>query len=250
VVFGWFGKKSDAQTIEKHAQRVANKRAQAPDRWDSIQALSQLLAHAKKENATDRCTAVVAALLPRFGYYTDPTITDQEEKDLAFRVILEAGTDGVPAIRAYMKSSESLTWPLKMLDRLLTPSEVTAELLSVLEPMDTEYQRDPQRKLQILQALEERRDPRIGPTVSRFFDDVNETARFHAVGAVLCQEDAEMHRELAEKLLTGEESVRVKTRVLERFAERGWPLTVARAAIEKVPPPAWTIASNGAPTRR
>jgi hypothetical protein len=102
-VFGWFGKKSDAQTIEKHAQRIANKRAQAPDRWDSIQALSQLLAQAKKEKAADRVVAIVAALLPRFGYYTDPTITDQEEKDLAFRVVLDAGSDGVPAIRSYMK---------------------------------------------------------------------------------------------------------------------------------------------------
>lgn len=249
-MFGWFGKKSDAETIEKHAQRIANKRAQAPDRWDSIQALSHLLAQSKKDKAADRIASIVAALLPRFGYYTDPTITDQEEKDLAFRVILEGGADGVPAIRQYMKASESLTWPLKMLDRLLSPSDVTGELLAVLEPMDTEYQRDPQRKLQVLQALEERRDSRIGPAVSRFFEDVNETARFHAVGAVLSQEDAESHRELADKLLTGEESVRVKTRVLERFAERGWALTVARLTLEKAPPPGWVVSASGAPARR
>jgi hypothetical protein len=249
-VFGWFGKKSDAQTIEKHAQRIANKRAQAPDRWDSIQALSQLLAQAKRDKAPERVASIVAALLPRFGYYTDPTITDQEEKDLAFRVILEGGADGVPAIRQYMKGSESLTWALKMLDRLLSPSDVTAELLAVLEPMDTEYQRDPQRKLQVLQALEERRDLRIGAAVSRFFEDVNETARFHAVGAVLSQEDAESYRELADKLLAGEESIRVKTRVLERFAERGWPLSVARPVLEKAPPPGWILSPTGAPARR
>lgn len=249
-MFGWFGKKSDAQTIEKHAQRIANKRAQAPDRWDSIQALSQLLSQAKKENAADRIGAIVASLLPRFGYYTDPTITDQEEKDLAFRVILDAGRDGVNAIRSYMKTSESLTWPLKMLDRILSPSEVTGELLAVLEPMDTEYQRDPQRKLQVLQALEERRDPRIGPAVARFLEDANETARFHAAGAVLSQEGAEAHRETADKLLAGEESVRVKTRIFERFAERGWALAISRSALAKSPPPGWVITPNGTPARR
>lgn len=249
-MFGWFGKKSDAQTIEKHAQRVANKRAQAPDRWDSIQALSQLLAQAKKDKAEDRIVAVVAALLPRFTYYTDPTITDQEEKDLAYRVVLDAGVEGVPAIRAFMQRSESLIWPLKMLDRLLSPTDVTAELLALLEPMDTDYQRDPQRKLQLLQALEERRDPRIGPVVAKFLDDANETARFHAAGAVLAQEDAELHREAMAKILPGEESVRVKGRILERFASSGWDLGEARAAIEKAPPPGWGVTASGVPARR
>jgi hypothetical protein len=67
---------------------------------------------------------------------------------------------------------------------------------------------------------------------------------------VLSQEDAESHRELADKLLTGEESVRVKTRVLERFAERGWALTVARPTLEKAPPPGWVVSASGAPARR
>ena len=95
-MFGWFGKKSDAQEIEKHAQRIGNKRAQSPDRWDSIQALSQLIVQAKKDQAPERVSSIVSAILPRFGYYTDPTITDQDEKDLAFRVVIDAGTDGVP----------------------------------------------------------------------------------------------------------------------------------------------------------
>lgn len=249
-MFGWFGKKSDVQLIEKHGLVVANKRAQAPDRWDAIQSLSQLRAQAHKDKAADRVAAVVAALLPRFTYYTDPTITDQEEKDLAFRAILDGGTDGVPAIRAFMQRSESLVWPLKMLDRLLGPEEVTGELLALLEPMDTEYQRDPQRKLQLLQALEERRDPRIAAAVVRFFEDVNETARFHAVGAVLAQSDGDVHREAAARLLPTEESVRVKARVLERFAERGWDLGAARPAMEKQPPPGWSVASSGIPARR
>ncbi|MBX7193968.1 MAG: HEAT repeat domain-containing protein [Sandaracinaceae bacterium] len=229
---------------------MADKRAQAPDRWDAIQSLSRFLSQGPKESSAERASAVVGALLPRFTYYTDPTITDQEEKDLAFRVVIEAGANGVPAIRAFMQRSESLVWPLKMLDRLLSPSEVTTELLALLESMDTEYQRDPQRKLQLLQALEERRDPRIGPAVSRFFEDVNETARFHAVGAVLAQEDAATHRDAATALLPGEESVRVKSRVLERFAERGWELGVARASIEKHPPQGWTVSAAGVPARR
>jgi len=39
---GIFGKKSDSSAVRKHGERVANKRAQAYDRWESIQALAQL----------------------------------------------------------------------------------------------------------------------------------------------------------------------------------------------------------------
>lgn len=249
-MFGWFAKKSDAATIEKHGQRVANKRAQAPDRWDSIQALSQLLAQAKKDKAPERVEAVVAALLPRFTYYTDPGITDQEEKDLAFRVVMEAGAEGVPAVRAFMQRAESLSWPLKVLDRLLTPEETIHELLELLGAMDTDYQRDPQRKLQVLQALEERKDPRIAAAAVRFLEDANETARFHAAGAVLAQADVDAHRDALVRALPGEESVRVKGRVLEAFAQRGWDVSAARPALDKALPPGWGLDTAGVPTRR
>jgi hypothetical protein len=249
-LFGWFAKKSDLATIEKHGKKVADKRAQTPDRWDAIQALSQILAQAKKEEAKDRVEAAVSALLPRFTYYTDPTITDQEEKDLAFRVVLDAGVDGVPAVRAFMRRSESLSWAIKILDRLLSPEESIGELVGLVEGMDTEYQRDPQRKLQVLQALEERKDARIAPAVVRFVEDANETARFHAVGAVLGQADAGAHREALLRAMVAEESVRVKTRILEAFSAHGWDVGSARASVEKVLPPGWAIRPDGVPTKR
>src|SRR5688500_2070216 len=72
--FGLFGKKN---ALGKHAERVANKRAQAPDRWESIQALGKI---ATTGEPAERSQAV-AALLERFTFYVDPTITDGEEKD-------------------------------------------------------------------------------------------------------------------------------------------------------------------------
>jgi hypothetical protein len=70
------------------------------------------------------------------------------------------------------------------------------------------------------------------------------------VGAALSQEDAETFRGLADKLLAAEESVRVKTRVLERFSERGWSVVAARAVVLKAPPPGWSITGDGTPIRR
>jgi hypothetical protein len=248
-VFGWFSKKIDAAGIEKHGRSLANKRSQAPDRWDSMQSLNGVLKDPK--NAPENAASLVtSALLPRFTYYTDPTISDGEEKEYAFRLIVEAGEGAVEPVRQFMRRAESLTWPLKMLERLQSQEQVTTELLALLEPMDVDYERDPQRKLQILQALEERVDARIGAAVLRFVTDANETARFHAVGALLVQTDVEASREALQEVLLKEESARVKVRVLELFQKRSWDLAQLRPQLERQLPTGWSFDAKAVPQAR
>ena len=153
--FGLFGKPSPESTISKHGPRVASKRTQAPDRWESIQALGAL-----------KSAGAAAALLPRFTYYTEPSITDGEEKDEAFRLIVECKGEAIEPTVAFMQKAESLSWSLKILDRVASSDRVVTELLAILEKMDTEYERDPSRKLQVLQSLEERTDGRIAAAVT------------------------------------------------------------------------------------
>ena len=234
-----FFKSSPEATITKHAPRVASKRAQSPDRWESIQAIGAL-----------KSADAVKALLPRFTFYVDPGITDNDEKDETFRLICAVGTEAIPPTRAFTLRAESLSWPLKILERLAGPDEVVEVLVGLLAKMDVEYERDPQRKLQALQALEERRDPRIGPSVARFLADVNETARFHAVSVIVSQDDAASHRDALVSAITKEESVRVKARMLEAFAQQGWDVGAAKDKIAKALPPGWSLDSKGVPARK
>lgn len=234
-----FFKSSPEATLQKHAARIANKRAQSPDRWESIQAVGAL-----------KSADAVKALLPRFTYYVDPSITDNDEKDETFRLICAVGADAIPPTRAFALKAESLSWPLKILERLAGEDEMVEVLVGLLAHMDVEYQRDPQRKLQVLQALGERRDARIGPVVERFLGDVNETARFHAASAVLHQEDAASYRKALEETLAREDSVRVKARLLEAFAERGWDVGGAKDKLAKALPPGWSIDAKGVPARK
>ncbi len=233
-----FFKSSPEATIQKHAARAADKRAQAPDRWESIQALGAL-----------KSADAVKALLPRFKFYVDPSITDNDEKDETFRLICAVGPAAIPPTRDYARKAESLSWPLKILERLAGDDEMVEVLLGLLASMDVEYERDPQRKLQVLQTLGERRDPRIGPAVERFLGDVNETARFHAVAAIVHQEDAAVHRAALEDALSREDSVRVKARMLEAFAQRGWPVS-SPDKIAKALPPGWSLDPKGVPVRK
>jgi hypothetical protein len=61
----------DAQekTLMRHAERVLDKRAMSPDRFASIEYLARL--------GTEEAWR---ALLPRYNFTVDPTITDREEK--------------------------------------------------------------------------------------------------------------------------------------------------------------------------
>lgn len=222
ALFGLFGKKSEEDILKKFAEKAANKRIQAVDRWEAIQALS---AHKTSES--------VAGLLPRFGFHVDPSITDEEEKEAAFNGIVGSGEVANAPVVAYLRKAETIAWPVKMLDRLISPDGVVSELINVLDTMDVDYERDPSRKIDVLTFLQERPDPRIVGAVARFLGDANETVRFSAVGALDAQEEAEEAREELLACLIGEESVRIRNRILEAFAARGWDVGQSRAEAER-----------------
>jgi len=228
--------------FKKHAGRAANKRAQAPDRWDSLRALSQM-----------GSPEAVSALLERFTFKVDPSITDQDEKDLALDGIVRAGDEAVAPTISFLKRAESVSWPMKALEKLVSEDRVVEVLLEVLGEMDTEYERDPERKIQVVSFLAERQDPRIPPAMVRFLDDMDETVRFLAVGCLSEQskEDAETARDALVELLAKEESVRVRERVLDALVEHGWKLSSKEVdAIRPQLPTGWAIDPKGHLRRR
>jgi hypothetical protein len=222
----------------KWADRV-ERRVQNYDRQEAIQALSDLAS-----------AEAVEVLLKRFTFHMDPSITDQEEKDAAFRGILRAGRGAIEPVRAFAARAESLAWPMKIIKALVEEGEYIEELLRWLAKWDTEYAKFVEPKVQILTALEEHRDARIREGVERFLEDVNEPARFHAASTLLAQDDAAALPALA-KLMLDEESVRVRTRVAEGLAARAWPLAEdTRAAVRNVLPTGYTLDGGGRVTKR
>src|SRR3984957_18890039 len=173
------GTRPKANAAAKWADRV-DKRAQNYDRQEAIQALSEL-------GTAD----AVAVLMKRFTFHMDPSITDQEEKDSAFRGILRAGKDAIVPVRAFAAKAESLAWPMKIMTELVGEEEYVEELLRWLARWDTEYAKFVDPKVQILAALEEHKHPDIRQGIERFLEDVYEPARFHTVSALLAQDDVE-----------------------------------------------------------
>jgi hypothetical protein len=238
-LFGLFKKKSDDSPLRKHAERAANKRAQPLDRWESIDALC-------KAGSPE----AVAGLLPRFTFYVDPSITDQEEKDMAFDGIVKAGQGALEPVVAFLRKAESISWPVKMLDRLVSNEQVVGYLVELLDAMDIEYERDPQRKIQVLATLEERRDPRAARAAARFLADASEPVRFNAAGAVLAQAEASEQQGALIDCVCAEESVRVRNRILDGFVAQKWRVEARREELTKRLPAGYSLDASGTVHKR
>src|ERR1039458_10087550 len=101
-------KGSAASAAAKWAEKAADKRAQNYDRQEALAELSEM-----------GTAEAAAALLKRFTFNMEPSITDQEEKDGAYQGVLAAGQAAIPPIRAFSVKDESLAWHIKILKELL-----------------------------------------------------------------------------------------------------------------------------------
>jgi HEAT repeat protein len=212
-LFDFFSKGKDdrpkaARDIARLERLVANKLSQNYDRQEAIEELSKI---------ADAASA--AALFKRFDWNLDPSITDQEEKASCLAGIVAAGDAALEPLRRYAKKAESLTWPLKILVEIVPQERVAEEMLSLLDQFDTEYMRNPEPKVQLLQALESYPSEDVRVAVEPFLGDASEMVRFNAANTVFAVNDAASVPALV-AALDGEESLRVRNRIAQGLAER------------------------------
>ena len=203
------------KAVMRLAKVATDKHAQNYDRLEAIQSLGSI---ATAESAV--------ALLRRFTFYIEPSITDQEEKETAFQGVLAVGENAIVPIRDFCLRAESLTWPMKLLEALLDDDGYVDELLALLSRFDTEYTKNVEPKLQIISALQGTKRDDVREAVEPFLQDVNEPVRFHAVSTIFALQNPDAAEALC-RALVDEESLRVKIRTSEGLLAREWPVPEA-----------------------
>jgi len=198
--------------IQRFERLVATKLSQNYDRQEALEQLAAI-----------GTAASASALLKRFNWSMDPSITDHDEKELAARGIAAAGEAALEPIREYCKRAESLTWPLKALRQIVTEEQIAEELLALLDQFDTEYTRNVEPKTQLIMALKEYPNEDVRVAVEPFLTDTSEPVRFEAVGTVLSANNPDSAPALV-ATLEEEESLRVRNRIAQGLAELGWPV--------------------------
>jgi hypothetical protein len=215
---------------------AVNKYAQSADRFRNLQALRD-----------DGSEEALYGLLRRFGMMYDKTIEDEQEKDWVFEVLAEKGITILPSLKKYMREADSISWPLRLLDKVADREVELATIQEILERHEPGYERDPTKKIQLLTHLAGIPEKRVPPLVAPYLADMDEGVRYAAVETLVREKDEASAAPALLDLFTKpeEESLRIRLRIAEGFAELGWTVPAdRREAVLKFLPEAYKLAPS------
>jgi HEAT repeat protein len=228
--------KREERSRAKNVERAVNKHAQSIDRMKALEAL-----------LNDGSTDAYYGLLRRFGMHYHKTIEDEQEKEWVFEALVAKGNATLPAVRRYMISADSISWPLRLLQKVADKNEELAALQEVLARHEPGYERDPTKKIQLLNHLGSLKHEKAAPLIAPYLKDMDEGVRFAAVEALLRQKREDIAREPLLELFVNEEeeSLRIRIRIAEGFADLGWLVHGHRGGVEKKLPDAFVLDREG-----
>ena len=142
-LFDMFSKEGRSEaSLKRAAAKAIHKHIQSPDR---MKALDDLY-HAGEEGNED----AIYALLRRFSFVYDKTIEDEQEKEWAYNAMCSLGEKALGPVRRYIAQADSISWPLRILEKIATDEEIWATVQKLLEEHEPGYERDPTVKQQII----------------------------------------------------------------------------------------------------
>ena len=112
-----------------------------------------------------------------------------------FEALVEKGAGDPPPSSDTCCRADSISWPLRLLDRVAGKEQELEVLKAVLERHEPGYERDPTKKIQLLNHLAAVKDDRVPPLVVPYLADMDEGVRYAAVEALMRHKNEETARE-------------------------------------------------------
>ncbi len=216
-IFDLLSKEGRARSaLERHIKKTNDKYAQSPDRFAAMEKLR-----------ADGSEEALHGLVRRFGFVYDKTIEDEQEKSWVADTLAAAGERAFAPVRRYILEAETVSYPLRVLERIAPPEKVLGVIDELAEREEPGYTRHPQRKIQFIGWLAEWKGAKPGQIAKRivpYLKDFDETVRFTAIDALAHQPDEAAARgPLLDALVRPEEeSRRILVRIAEVLADVGW----------------------------
>jgi hypothetical protein len=229
--------KRDERARSKNIAQAVNKYAQSLDRMKALQAL-----------ADDGSDEALYGLLKRFGMMYDKSIEDEQEKEWVFDTLCSKARSALPAVKKYLFAAESISWPLRVLDKIAADvDEEIAVVTEVLERHEPGYERDPTKKIQLLTHLGSLKHGKAAELAAPYLKDMDEGVRYAAAETMMRQKNEAVGREPLLQLFTSdeEESLRLRLKIAEGFADLGWLVQGFRPGVEKKLPENFTLDREG-----
>lgn len=211
-------------SFTKHSRRIGSRDAQAEDREASARWLLD-----------DGSEAAVKAVYKRFELQLEHTLKDKQEKQKVFDMLVDHGKPAVAAARAFATTSVHFQWAVQLIDAVEGTDAGTETLLALLSAQRVEDEFKPEKKRTLLLSLAERKSPAIVEAATRFLTDFDEGVRHAAIEAIAAQNgDGAI---LVSALLNPkEDSTRIRGRLAEIFANKGWQVPEDAHFASRLPP--------------
>lgn len=222
--------------IEKNIKRANNKHTPKDYRQAALYEIIEL---AKQGNEM-----AINGLLSRFSVITEPSSEDEKEKEWVSDALIDIGEKARPQICRALRSAESVNWVQRIFRNIVAEDEYRKELLDILSDFDTEYERNPDRKMQTIMALAELSGEDIAEQLIRFLEDVNETVRFQTVAA-LAKLGSEVSREPLLKAMCDDDSIRIRNEIIDVFVALEWSATGNKKQVQAILPKGYKMDKSG-----
>lgn len=228
-LFDLFGSKEDRErgALRRLVKKVTERYGPPENRQKAIEQLGEM-----------GTPAALGALCLRFTVRAEPGITDDEEKDTARRILVEAGKTAVAPLEQFVREQETgIAWGLRALAEILPHQEVAGVVIRELSRLSREYSREPDKKLTLLTWLGEHHGGIEAAEVERallpLLEDFSDDVRIGALRALAALAPGEPVREgLIQLMLRDRDNARVRGEVLEALARSGADVKGYRPSVE------------------
>ncbi|NOZ87649.1 MAG: hypothetical protein GXP49_15600 [Deltaproteobacteria bacterium] len=213
----------------------------------------------------------IFGLLKRYTILSENGVIDEEEKQQVGHLVLSFGEDAIEPIKESLRKIDQISWPLALLRQILEKDEerFVHEVVSLLNDLDVEYTRNPEKKVALLTFLsgldelsedgeyEEDKedllihsskppvDHRIAEAALKFLEDEDEEVRFLAVAALGRQKDDCAREPIINLLLEEHTSRRFRVGIAEVLARNEWDVKGFRKQVEEVLPKGFKLDRHG-----
>jgi hypothetical protein len=229
--------KRETRARAGNIQRATNKYSQSGDRYKAMESL-----------ASEGSDEALYGLMRRFGMMYDKSIEDEQEKEWVFDTLVSKGEAALPAVKRYLAAADSVSWPLRVLQKVAPNKDAEIDAIAeVLARHEPGYERDPTKKIQIIRHLGLMKHAKSPELVAPYLGDMDEGVRFTTAEALLGLKNEEAARDKLLELFVSdsEESLRVRIRIAEGFADLGWLVQGHRASVAKKLPDGFQLDREG-----
>lgn len=183
-------------------------------------------------------------LVKRFSISSRVITEDIEEKRMVVDILASRGEAAVEPILRFMKSYSQVDWPVQALARIVSQEQLVELLLDAVRSVAESEFAAPEHRVGLIRALQGYVTPEMRPVLESLLEDADDDVRIVALEA-LAEIGEPVRERLLETFLDAEDRPRIRRRIAEIFAERGWDVKGFRPKMEESLPEGFGLSAKG-----